>query len=269
MVTASKVAAGSSQSPRLPQTPQTPGQSVRQIASSSVGEESRLASGASGLGAESEYSSEAEYLSDIPLTYGEQLVLETVFRSRQRPYNRQRQEELSKPRRRMAAPEPVFTQAPLSPKQVDDVVNRLYRLRAVKKGSESFDENCLAASTPKRSAQELEAIWNRLSALKPRRPRSPTPNEQVLFAYSSQMQQRRVDYCRLEEMSKPRKRGGTCASWGIYVPMSLTLPSISTREPDSRANWSADYGEAFDEPYSSMELPEKHEGTRPPDRGLF
>lgn len=42
-------------------------------------------------------------LTELPISYGERLILETCMRSRQRPYDRERQEALSRPRKRGGA----------------------------------------------------------------------------------------------------------------------------------------------------------------------
>merc|ERR1719321_1418219 len=44
-------------------------------------------------------------LDQLPISYGERLILETVMKCRQRPYDRKRQEELAQPRRRGATAE--------------------------------------------------------------------------------------------------------------------------------------------------------------------
>ncbi|CAE8623568.1 unnamed protein product [Polarella glacialis] len=229
MVTASKVAAAAANG-------SDPRQSLRE-------DEERSSAGSYG----GSHGSEAY---ELPLSFGEQLVLETYIRCRARRYDRKRQEELSQPRRQKAAKEFLCkmpsaggseesSRAPLDKSQVEDLVSRL---SAPKKSSHqlaagaSIAMHASQAEVSKARPVVDEAVWARLAAPKPGRPNDPTPGERVCMMYHNFSTGRGVNFERLADMAKPKKRGGSCASWGIHP--NRTTGALSARDSTSRDSMS-------------------------------
>eukprot|EP00933_Yihiella_yeosuensis_P084399 TRINITY_DN9886_c1_g1_i1.p1 TRINITY_DN9886_c1_g1~~TRINITY_DN9886_c1_g1_i1.p1 ORF type:complete len:360 (+),score=74.92 TRINITY_DN9886_c1_g1_i1:97-1176(+) len=244
MVTASKVAQGGAvQQPQLNQ------QALQQhcILNDSIGSQH---GGGSVDGGSQAMELEGGY--DIPLNFGEQLVLETYIRCRQRRYDRKRQDELSQPRRARASADSwgigLSTHEDkeskvLSQAQMNDIVSRLSAPKRNKAGIGAGEAIAMhssqkeAAALKARAAADVEATFQRLSAPKAPRPTDPTPGERVCMMYANFHTNRTVNLQRLHDMAKPKKRGGSCNSWGVaaytHAPGKI-LPeaaSLTPREP--------------------------------------
>lgn len=156
-------------------------------------------------------SENSEALTDLPLTFGEQLVLETYLRCRQRPYNRQRQDELSQPRHRPgngAMEEPGSAAAKLDKSQVEVLLSRLAQPRRHPPLAKSSDQAEVPEETKvlRRTAAEMEAISQRLHTRQHTRPLSPAEGDRIIMLHNFRNEGRSVDFQRLALMAKPRKR---------------------------------------------------------------
>mmetsp|Transcript_43991 Transcript_43991/g.88758 ORF Transcript_43991/g.88758 Transcript_43991/m.88758 type:complete len:401 (-) Transcript_43991:80-1282(-) len=176
----------------------------------------------------------------VPLSFGEQLVLETYVRCRQRPYDRKRQEELAAPRRRAATaggsgepgaasqdssvqqPPPAKT---LPRSQVDEICARLSQPRRFVSGKTSAGEEVQQSSDAeraKRAALDVGAMLERLATPRLPRAHSPTSGEKIVMSYKETSSGRSVDHERVAALAKPTKRGASCTSWGVRPDWSRT-----------------------------------------------
>lgn len=169
----------------------------------------------------------------VPLSFGEQLVLETYIRCRQRPYDRKRQEELAAPRHRGAtgdppvgAGEPGTSQSSsaqpsktLPKNQVEELCSRLAQPKRFLGSKTSPGEDLAQQSSEedraKRAALDVDAMLSRLTAPRLPRAHSPTPGERVVMAFKEASAGRPVDLERVAELAKPTKRGASLRSWGV------------------------------------------------------
>lgn len=198
-----------------------------------------------GLGAE-------DLPAEVPLSFGEQLVLETYLRSRQRPYCRKRQEELAQPRRRFNTNE-----TPVGPlldgsasrttdkEKVAEMVNRLTQPKMAPRGQaggasanvgEAMVLRSLEASRAKREEVSVAEVVQRLSAPRTARPSSPTSGERVVMLYNSTMPGRSVNLDRVRELAQPMKRGNNCRSWGVHPEWVASSTGGDTPRDSSRGN---------------------------------
>ncbi|CAJ1377344.1 unnamed protein product [Effrenium voratum] len=163
-------------------------------------------------------------------------VLETYLRFRGRRYDRQRQEELSQPRRLKAPPPTGRQRKPLEREQVDHLLERLAQ---PKRGGKATDSGELLALHSSRQemvkqravqAKDVEATFARLAAPKTARGYDPTPGEKVCLMYQQQTP-RGVNFERLADMAKPKKRGGELWPVGQKGRHGLLPALASPRTP--------------------------------------
>jgi len=196
-------------------------------------------------------------LSDI--SFGEQLVLETFLRCRQRPYSRKRQDELARPRRQKQQPDDLPELSISSPSvkldkvKLDEIVNRLSRPRFLK---DTVDEHSVSKDSQsqqrsRRSDADVAAIIERLSKHKP--PRAVLEaQEREAEAVKNAATPRPVNHVRLASLATPLKRGGSCQCWGVrpdwtretgsIVSSERTLPSLRCRSAgDAGSGVSSDF----------------------------
>eukprot|EP00435_Cladocopium_sp_Y103_P065840 s123_g27.t2 len=159
----------------------------------------------------SQSSSEAE--AEVPLSFGEQLVLETYLRFRGRRYDRQRQEELCQPRR-IKPPADRWSSGRREVLEKEQLEDLLKRLAGPKRGKATDSGELIALHSSKQEmvqrrvqAKDVEATFARLSAPKTARGYDPTPGEKVCLMYN-QTSHRSVNLERLADMAQPKKRGG-------------------------------------------------------------
>ncbi|CAK8994309.1 unnamed protein product [Durusdinium trenchii] len=181
---------------------------------------------------------------EVPMSFGEQLVLETYLRFRGRRYDRQRQEELSQPRR-IKPPADHWTggrgRKVLEKEQLDDM---LKRLAEPKRGKATDSGELIALHSSKQEivkqrvqAKDVEATFARLSAPKTRKGYDPSPGEKVCLMYN-QASGRNVNLERLADMAKPKKRGGAPDSWAVTAMAQKAPAALETApaaEPDAVA----------------------------------
>jgi len=196
---------------------------------------------------------ESEDDESIPLNFGEQLVLETYMRYKGRRYDRKRQDELSKPRRQkvqelwgmqagQGSPDQRLGQSVVSMnrEEVDSLVARLTKPKKQKANSDHG--NMIAMHSQQADVRKAkaaatadnDAVFKRLAAPKSSRPFDPTPGEKVCMMYHSARTRRPVNFERLADISKPKKRGGRAESWGItrhHNPERQVLTPRERAEP--------------------------------------
>jgi len=192
---------------------------------------------------------ESEDDESIPLNFGEQLVLETYMRYKGRRYDRKRQDELSKPRRKRAqetwgaqavqgnpAEPGGQSVAAMSREEVDKLVARLGKPKKkviaeqgnlVAMHSQQADVRKAKAAA---AAADNDAVFKRLAAPKSSRPFDPTPGEKVCMMYQSARIRRPVNFERLADISKPKKRPGRAESWGITRHHNPERQAFTPRE---------------------------------------
>jgi len=186
--------------------------------------------------------------SGVPLSFGEQLVLDTYFRCRSRPYNRQRQEELAQPRRHQgtlqahglhkshmsqgsvdestslwatsslstAAPVEGKTNTKLHPKYAQELILRLSTVTP-----KARIENPPPQTTRTNQIDvnfNLDAMLQRLTTPRPSKmlPALPTTGERTVLLNGQALTERPVDPDRIKYLSKARKRGASCHSWRVH-----------------------------------------------------
>jgi len=206
-------------------------------------------------------------LSELPISYGERLILETCVRCRQRPYDRERQEALSRPRRggkdvgvdRSAGERSLPTVSGgvscepstqpstarsstsqdtrrLNMAQTDQLVNRLSTPRRHQKSAKPPAEQ-LPLRSQERSAKPeagglaIASMVARLSAPRSARALSPTPGERVVLMWNRSENLRKPDLERLNRLAIASRRGGTAAAWGVRPwearPWTATAPVLA------------------------------------------
>mmetsp|Transcript_56960 Transcript_56960/g.176722 ORF Transcript_56960/g.176722 Transcript_56960/m.176722 type:complete len:384 (-) Transcript_56960:105-1256(-) len=168
----------------------------------------------------------------VPLSFGEQLVLETYLRCRRRPFDPKRQEELAAPRRRAGATgsaegasqdASVQQGAPqgktLPRAQVDDLCSRLSQPKRPQRDKVPPGEELVLRRNEleraKREVVDVDAMLSRLAAPRLPRPPSPTSGERVVLMHKEAGRGRSVDHDRLAGLAMPTKRGASLASWGV------------------------------------------------------
>eukprot|EP00408_Alexandrium_pacificum_P053432 CAMPEP_0171253280 /NCGR_PEP_ID=MMETSP0790-20130122/51621_1 /TAXON_ID=2925 /ORGANISM="Alexandrium catenella, Strain OF101" /LENGTH=367 /DNA_ID=CAMNT_0011721099 /DNA_START=49 /DNA_END=1154 /DNA_ORIENTATION=- len=216
----------------------------------------------------------------VPLSFGEQLVLETYIRCRQRPYDRKRQEELAAPRHRGAtgdppvgAGEPGTSQSSsaqpsktLPKNQVEELCSRLAQPKRFLGSKTSPGEDLAQQSSEedraKRACYALETDSAQVAA----RALSDAWRA-VVMAFKEASAGRPVDLERVAELAKPTKRGASLRSWGVRPdwvrpeqPASARghLSSRSSEQTQRRPGAAAalsPMGSAFGEAASSQAYP--------------
>jgi len=167
--------------------------------------------------------------SNMSLCFGQQLVLETYMWNKGRRYDRQRQDELSQPRRQKhdAPKAQVQDQMTLDKAQVKQLVGRLSKPRRPSSSDDAGRMVMLHGLTrdePSRAktAADAEAVFRRLASPKPSKAFDPTPGERVCLMYNRcKTAARPVNLDRLNDMAKPKKRGGRAQSWGVSASFSI------------------------------------------------
>lgn len=179
--------------------------------------------------------SETAIFDDLPLNYGECLVLETYLHCKRGHYDRKRQEELARPRQAKAvydswgiglgqgeSSSTADSTKTLNRSQVHDLVSRLTAPKTNKAALAAGENIALQASQKDiskerlKTAADVEETFRRLAAPKPPKLSEPSPGEKVCLMYNSFHPGRTVDFQRLYDMAKPKKRGGSARSWGVY-----------------------------------------------------
>mmetsp|Transcript_1869 Transcript_1869/g.5485 ORF Transcript_1869/g.5485 Transcript_1869/m.5485 type:complete len:364 (-) Transcript_1869:150-1241(-) len=187
---------------------------------------------------------------DVPLS---QLVLETYFGSKRRPYDRKRQDELARPRRVATPPsrangstsleQPSTRTASVdkvSREKVDSVVARLAQPKKTMLSARSPGDSIVAMVQDQERARrpqlDVDAIVLRLAT--PRRVRRDmeTPGERILSMYNTPAHPRPVNLDRIAAMAKPTRRGGSSAAW--LRPSTTWAGSRPVNySQDYEANW--------------------------------
>jgi len=181
-----------------------------------------------GVGHGTSVAESTESYSNVPLCFGEQLVLETYVRYKGRSYDRQRQDELSQPRRHKGDAWAFGAQRGemmdenekvLHKHQVQNLVARLARPKRHQSNEDAGQMVTLHSmrdeALKRQSAADVEALVKRLAAPKKFRAYDPTPGERVCMVYNRWNPTQAVDLGRLADMAKPKKRGGRAESWGV------------------------------------------------------
>jgi len=181
-----------------------------------------------GIGHGTSVAESTESYSNVPLCFGEQLVLETYMRSKGRRYDRQRQDELSQPRRHKGDAWAFGAQGGelmdenekvLDQHQVQNLVARLAKPKRHQSNEDAGQMVTLHSmrdeALKRQSAADAEAMVKRLAAPKTFRAYDPTPGERVCMMYNRWKPTRAVNLDRLADMAKPKKRGGRAESWGV------------------------------------------------------
>mmetsp|Transcript_5568 Transcript_5568/g.9939 ORF Transcript_5568/g.9939 Transcript_5568/m.9939 type:complete len:436 (-) Transcript_5568:61-1368(-) len=189
---------------------------------------------------------------EIPLCFGEQLVLETYMRYKGRRYDRKRQDELSQPRRKnkkaaedwgvqtanMAGDAGSPGAGVVSREEVDKIVARLAKPKkpaAVESGhSVAMHAHNVDVQKARGAAADPE-VFRRLTEPKKARPFDPTPGEKIVMMYQTARITRAIDPEKLAEMSRPKKRGGRAESWGLTRHHNAERQVSSTPREQSSA----------------------------------
>jgi len=222
--------------------------------------------GESGM-VEEDAGSSAAYtdLTQLPICYGERLILLTCMKNRGRPYDRHRQEALATPRRRggtamawgvkdkdgasaerfdaakssSADPSSWFKSAQeprLNLQQEALLVSRLAaQPRRHKQPARPAGEQLICRSQERAAklraagALDLAAITARLSAPRALRALSPTPGERVVLMWNRSENLRKPDLNRINELAKSSRRGATARAWGVFEDAATTSLPPSPR----------------------------------------
>eukprot|EP00930_Biecheleria_cincta_P025412 TRINITY_DN18101_c0_g1_i2.p1 TRINITY_DN18101_c0_g1~~TRINITY_DN18101_c0_g1_i2.p1 ORF type:complete len:488 (-),score=92.47 TRINITY_DN18101_c0_g1_i2:119-1363(-) len=218
-----------------------------------------------GVGHGTSVAESTESYSNVPLCFGEQLVLETYMRNKGRRYDRKRQDELSQPRRPKGdswasgyqGGEPMDDRV-LDKQQLKNLVARLAKPKRHLSNEDAGQMVMLHSmrdeALKRQSAADTAALIKRLAAPKASRAYDPTPGERICMMYNRWKPTRAVNLERLADMAKPKKRGGRAESWGVGSrtlrsegSMSMTstprdhssimqqLPPVSARGPSPGA----------------------------------
>lgn len=203
----------------------------------------------------------SDLTAELPLSFGEQLVLETYLHCRRRPYDRQRQEQLSQPRRAKASQDSwgskgctndqvASTMAPegdkdevgraLIRRKVDDSVARLSAPKRSMVNKAPAGESIAINTQPdeeraKRTAIDVSAMLDRLAAPRLRRPHEPEGERVTMGANGGSAAIRPVNLQRLSALSKPTKRGASCSAWGVSKDWIRPATSRVMRDGDPPA----------------------------------
>jgi len=167
-----------------------------------------------------------DMLADLPV--GEQLVLETYLRCRQRTYDRQRVEELARPRK-LAQPPQCAPSPRVDRTEMDAIISRLTRQKSRKGPVAHLSDEALQSALERQCKQkrmtplDLQGLIERLATVKPPKVIAKQP---IFDAEAAAIPRstRSLDSARIAALATPRRRGATCASWG--VPDDWTLPAI-------------------------------------------
>lgn len=163
---------------------------------------------------------------DLPLSFGEQLVLETYLRCRTRAYSKRRQEELAKPKRRAFAFSPTNETVPKQHAKAKGPRLQLPEARAMIERL-AKPKPKIRSLTPEKPAKQVEVeaakrrdfnVHNMVERLAtPRRGRrfTPPPGERVVLMHCTAARQRPHDAKRIEELAQPTRRGGGIRCWGV------------------------------------------------------
>jgi len=198
-------------------------------------------------------------LSELPISYGERLILETCMRCRGRPYDRERQEAMSRPRRRQEALPTVSggvssgvscepstqpstarsstsQETRLNRTQTDQLVNRLSQPKRHQKSAKPPAEQLLLRSQdrsakPTAAGLDVASMVARLSAPRSARALSPTPGERVVLMWNRAENLRKPNLERINQLAIASRRGGTAAAWGVRPwearPLMATAPTLA------------------------------------------
>lgn len=184
--------------------------------------------------------SSADMSLDLPLSFGEQLVLETYLRCKRKPYDRRRQDYLAQPRRQAPTGNAWGLKgcSSLGCEGLEEDTSGP-KSSTMKVGKSQMDDFCARLSQPKKlminripagetlalqskemehsrhSKSEIDAISQRLALPRAARVHSPTSGERIVMHHSGESVGRPVDLERLNQMSRPAKRGASCRSWGV------------------------------------------------------
>lgn len=193
----------------------------------------------------------------LPISYGEMLVLKTAMKCRGRPYDRQRQDFLAKPRDRRSSPETwglrdsvsttdqsgtaeacSSSRGPgdqsrrqesksLSSKETDSLVARLTQPKRIKHHSRPPGEQIVMRSQEMSREKakvgfDLKAMVARLASPRFARMSSPTPGERIVVSWSRSEHARRPDPQRIKDLATSTRRGGSARAWGILPPAAAS-----------------------------------------------
>lgn len=206
--------------------------------------------------------SSADMPLDMPLSFGEQLVLETYLRCKRRPYDRRRQDELSQPRRRVPTGDawgikgcsgielsgeiedgtslPKSSMSKIGKSQMDDLCSRLAQPKKSQVNSavgESLALQSKELQPSKLSPADIDAISTRL-ALPRARANDEKAGERVAMHHSGEVVGRPVDLDRLALMARPQKRGASCRSWGVQME---DVRAATSRETEPQEWWEREH----------------------------
>lgn len=172
------------------------------------------------------YEEADEPFAEWQLSYGERLVLDTFLRSRSRPYDRSRQEELARPRKRLgeasAEPDPLIARYAAKPaaercRIVESAVSRLSTPRRRDASAPRNEgERIVAQQDSKRKQmyiRDMDDIVRRLNCPeKSSKNHEPPPGERIVLLHKARMASRSVNMQRIAEMALPSKHASSCKS---------------------------------------------------------
>mmetsp|Transcript_50774 Transcript_50774/g.146477 ORF Transcript_50774/g.146477 Transcript_50774/m.146477 type:complete len:382 (+) Transcript_50774:182-1327(+) len=179
-----------------------------------------------------------------PLCYGEQLVLETFIRCRQRPFNRQRQDELAKPKKALPptqasmgmSMEFIGGPAPTADRtKIASIVGRLSQPKRPPPSTGHGGGSSMVLQQDadnKRKNVDMVGLINRLSAPKPPKP----PVGDIMLSPAATGTPRSINMDRLHALAKPAKRGASCRSWGVHPEWARDVSSSAATTPRSRTS---------------------------------
>lgn len=198
---------------------------------------------------------------DMPLSYGEKLVLDTYLRGRSRPYDRDRMSTLATPRKRgpdesqQATVSTVASSGKsLAPDEFQDLLYRLTKPKQVrpmakKNAGEAIVEQHVEESKKKRVGVDLADSTARLS--QPRKPHNgkPSSGELEMLRANVRIPGQEWDDLRLSQLSRSTRRGGSCVAWGVrpHEPVAarehaFVLAGASPRQPSYDSTDPGEFG---------------------------
>eukprot|EP00929_Paragymnodinium_shiwhaense_P081639 TRINITY_DN4277_c0_g1_i1.p1 TRINITY_DN4277_c0_g1~~TRINITY_DN4277_c0_g1_i1.p1 ORF type:complete len:541 (+),score=96.04 TRINITY_DN4277_c0_g1_i1:179-1801(+) len=192
---------------------------------------------------------------ELPLSYGERLVLDTYLRGRSKPYDRQRQEELAKPKREngflkvslcsrattasidggttigttIGGSSSSTAKATIGSKaDVQSIVARLTEQKprpdptGPRNKGEAIVFETMQQQREKFKGLKTADIVHRLATPRALRPLSPNPGERIMMLHATPRRPYSKD--RLEFLSKSSRRAGSSGAWGVHCGPGSSYP---------------------------------------------
>lgn len=163
-----------------------------------------------------------------PLSYGEQLVLQTYLHSKRRPVDKQRLDLLANPRKREEEPSDAIPQdlRRMGQKQLQTMIGRLYTPK-IRMDTTEDDKIAEQEEKSKQGGRpkdfDLNAMVLRLHA--------PKIKDDAEADEASAAPSRPPDLDRINALARPKKRGASAECWGLQP---LPMPTLEEdRAPPS------------------------------------